>query len=185
MYSINMSSIHMSSINVSSVTLRHLPLVAAGLLILASSALAADLPRFKGPPAFVAPPLPSVWTGCYGGVNIGYGWQKNHAYDPAFTTDTGSDTGGGVLGGGQLGCDYQLGAFVVGVQGRFDGSGVSGRHRYLAGTPGDVLATNTNWYAAETARIGYAVLPRALAYIKGGVAEARINYTDIDTTIPY
>ena len=79
----------------------------------------------------------------------------------------------------------RLGAIVFGVQGRFDGSGVSGNHQYLAGTPVDILGTNTNWYAAQTARIGYAVLPQALAYVKGGVAEARINYTDIDTTIPY
>ena len=155
---------------------------------LADPVLAADLPSTKGPPAFVPPPPAVTWTGCSAGVNIGYGWQRNHAYDPNVPGDTGADTGNGVVGGGQLGCDYQSGAFVFGVQGRFDGTSVSGRHidpPPVGSSPSDTLATTTQWVATQTGRIGYTILPQALAYVKGGVAEARIHYTDIDTTIPY
>ncbi|MGA9600989.1 MAG: porin family protein, partial [Methylocystis sp.] len=42
------------------------------------SALAADLPSRKAPPVYVPPPPPLIWTGFYGGLNIGGGWNSNN-----------------------------------------------------------------------------------------------------------
>ena len=42
------------------------------------SALAADLPSRKAPPVYVPPPPPLIWTGFYGGLNIGGGWNANN-----------------------------------------------------------------------------------------------------------
>lgn len=144
--------------------------------------VASDLPTTKGPLS-VMPPAPLwSWSGCYVGANVGDGWQKNHSFDPNIPFDAGMDTGSGVVGGGQLGCDYEIGTLVVGAEGRFDGSGVTGSHPYT-GAPLETLGFTTDWFATQTARIGYAVLPQALLYGKGGVAEARLSYSDVVPTL--
>src|SRR5579871_5718946 len=61
-----------------------------------------------------APPPPS-WTGCFIGANIGGGWSNN---DVASSTVSPlffpggvaivSANGSGIVGGGQIGCDYQF-----------------------------------------------------------------------------
>jgi outer membrane immunogenic protein len=161
---------------------------ATAVLSITGPALAADLPSRGAPPLYVPPPPVLTWTGCHVGGNFGYGWQKNHAYDPNVSADAGTDTGSGLVGGGQLGCDYQVGSFVLGVQGMFDGAEVRGSHidPPPSGTsPSDVLGFNTRWLATETGRIGYAVLPQALVYFKGGAAEARLGYSEVDPTIPF
>lgn len=127
----------------------------------------------------------SNWTGCYIGGNVGYGWQYNKPYDPAYPTyDLGSNTGTGVVGGGQVGCDYQLsGDWVVGIQGMFDGAGVNGSYIVpfaYAGDNTETMTFKTDWFATLTGRIGYAVLPQALLYFKGGAAWAHTNYSDTD-----
>lgn len=145
----------------------------------------ADLQTTGGPLAFMPSPPPHwSWTGCHVGANLGYGWQRNHAYDPGIPFDAGTDTGSGIVGGGQLGCDYQAGTLVVGVQGDLDGSAVTGNHLYPF-IPTKTLGFGTDWFATQTVRIGYSALPNALLYVKGGVAEARLSYTDADPTVPY
>jgi len=146
------------------------------------AATAADMPL----KASLAAPPPS-WTGCYIGMNVGYGWQYNRPFDPTSPTlSVGSDISSGVVGGGQLGCDYQLSSrWVVGVQGMFDGASVTGSHGVpvaYAGDTGETMSFQTNWLATVTGRIGYAVQPQTLLYVKGGAAWARIDYTDIDLT---
>ena len=69
---------------------------AIALALSAGSALAADLPSRKEAPVYVPPPPPPpMWTGLYGGLNIGGGWDAN----------------GGQSGGfGLLRSEYQIGA---------------------------------------------------------------------------
>jgi hypothetical protein len=141
---------------------------------LAGPARAADLPA--APPPMKAAYIPAPvfnWTGCYVGGNVGFGWQQDRVYDPLFFSGAGSDTATGVVGGGQIGCDWQTGPWVFGFQGVFDGTGLSSSHlNPLAPTSTDVLGTNTRWFATQTARIGMTVTPQALFYVKGGAAEA-------------
>ncbi len=159
---------------------------AATFLALAGPALAADLPSTKGPPPFVPPPPALTWTGCYAGVNIGYGWQRNHSYDPNVSCDAGADTGNGVVGGGQLGCDYQLGAFVFGVQGRFDGAGVSGNHLYLRRHAGRHIRSDHAVVRNANGTYRLHHLPQALALCERRHSRgAHRHYTDVDMTIPY
>lgn len=112
---------------------RHLPLLLAttSLFALAAEAGAADLRR---PMPTKAPPPAAVsyatWTGCYIGANVGYGWAR-YKYSP--TTDVApsldeapDQDANGVVGGGQVGCDYQFDPFVIGIQGMFDGTGIDG-----------------------------------------------------------
>ncbi len=92
-------------------------MVGAGLV----PALAADLstPLYKAPPA--APPLFS-WTGCYVGVEGGGAWgQSQHV---AAAAPKPASVGlpitlkfnlAGALAGGTVGCNYQVGNVVLGV----------------------------------------------------------------------
>src|SRR5947209_581470 len=85
---------------------------------LALPAFAADMPVKA--PLKAPPPVVLSWTGCYLGGNFGGGWADKHYTDPlalppAF--DLGSHTAEGMVGGGQVGCDYQTGPWVFGAQG--------------------------------------------------------------------
>jgi outer membrane immunogenic protein len=99
----------------------------------AAVASAADM-RVKAPAYKAPPPIAGYnWTGCYIGGNVGYGWQRTTSTDvepnapPPF--DAGTGTGTGIVGGGQVGCDYQFASsWVFGIQGMFDGAGVDGSH---------------------------------------------------------
>lgn len=143
---------------------------------LAVPAAAADLsirPAYDMPARAV-----HSWTGCYGGVNIGGGASPKTIRDTNGTFSTfvpvggnlGSHTARGVVGGGQLGCDYELGPLVVGLQGIFDASGMKGNNFLPFGTLQH--STFIQWIATATARVGLAVLPTTLLYVKGGGAWA-------------
>jgi outer membrane immunogenic protein len=140
-------------------------------------------PVYKAPAAAVY-----NWTGCYVGGNIGYGWQKSTSTDvdptgvPPF--DAGTNTGTGIVGGGQIGCDFQVAPnWVLGIQGMFDGADVKGSHIVpfsYAGTNTNTRETRTDFFATLTARIGYIVSPQAMLYFKGGAAWVKSRYSDTD-----
>src|SRR5216683_213363 len=94
---------------------RHLLLAATALSVLAgSSAYAADMPT-KAYPSYISPAPIMTWTGFYAGVNAGYGWANVGVAGA-------SNNLSGFIGGGQLGYNWQIGAFVIGVEGDFQGS---------------------------------------------------------------
>ena len=100
-------------------------LIALGLTALATSAIAADLPR-KAP---AVPPMQAVqavdWTGFYIGVHSGYSWGRwdgDLTFDPGtgpvqvFDPSSRQIDANGWLAGGQIGFNYQLGSFVFGSE---------------------------------------------------------------------
>lgn len=118
--------------------------------LLGASAYAADLPQkpvYRQ--AVVMAPVYN-WTGCYVGANIGVAWGFAEA-NGSFGTDT------GFAGGGQIGCDYQIGQWVIGARNMFDGTTISG---------------GATWFDTLTARGGYLVQPNVLLYAQGGAAWA-------------
>lgn len=161
--------------------------VAVFSMLGATSAAAADLPGkapiYKAPPATVA-----TWTGCYFGGNVGYGWSPTKWRDPVFGTfvpgELASHTADGVVGGGQIGCDYQTGQWVFGIQGMFDASAMKGQSlNTLSLSEGNNVtdATKVPWIATLTGRIGYTLQPITLIYVKGGFAWARAEYNECCT----
>jgi outer membrane immunogenic protein len=81
-----------------------------------------------------------------------------------------------VAAGGQAGCDYQTGALVVGAEGMFDWTNADGDNVTPAGTVR--AATDQNWFATATARIGYS-FDRSLIYVKGGGAWVNESWTQL------
>ena len=154
--------------------------VVAVVLIICGPALAADMPA-KAPVYKAAPPASFAWTGCYVGGNVGGGWARTsyRIDDPATApfdgTSLGSNTGSGIVGGGQIGCDYQVASWVFGVQGLFDGADIKGSHHDpLNSFPVD-WTSKISWLTTATGRVGYTVVPQALLYAKGGAAWVKVH----------
>ena len=71
-----------------------------------------------------------------------------------------------VIGGVQLGCDYQINRFVVGIQAMARLNAFSS----IPQMPQLTASTAANNLYTATARAGYLVTPTTLAYVKGGAA---------------
>jgi outer membrane immunogenic protein len=147
-------------------------------------ATAADLGwRAPSPaPVYVPPaPIPYIWTGCYVGGNIGGVWANTQVSNVA-TGETASASKSGVTGGGQIGCDYQAGAWVVGLRDMADATSLS-NSTTLSTIPFTGTAnSHTNWFDTLTARGGYLVAPNVLLYVQGGAAWTNANVTFLNTS---
>ena len=153
----------------------------------ASIASAADMP-VKARPM----PVAAVynWTGCYIGGHAGVGWAKRDWSNTANTTAFGdlgpgqgfSQTDSGFVGGGQLGCNYQVNQWVFGIEGTFAGTSIKGdlANRTFGLALDDVFSSKINSIATVTGRIGLA-FNNWLPYIKGGYAGANVDFSVSDT----
>jgi outer membrane immunogenic protein len=168
-------------------------LLASSALVFAGSAFAADMRMpVKAPPPVAAP---FSWNGCYAGAQVGYGWGQKEFSDPqlgapdpifgfpAFTiapvgTVLKDDTNGW-LAGGQIGCNYQVGNWVFGVEGDYAWANIDGAiiDPFFANKNGDpqLLSAETRGLGSVTGRVGYA-FDRFLVYGKGGAAWANDRY---------
>lgn len=151
---------------------------AAALLTTAFTAQAADLP-VKAP--MVAPVPVFTWTGVYFGFHLGGGhfhksWQN--PFGPAVFGDT--IDGGGWLGGGQVGFNYQTGAWVLGLEADASAAQLTGSNTCLVGANVFIGGVNcearVGALATLTGRLGYAV-DRTLFYVKGGGAWASDRFS--------
>jgi outer membrane immunogenic protein len=163
--------------------------IAAIAMALAVPALAADMaPRYSKAPA-PAPIMVYNWTGCYIGGNVGGGWARIRETSTSvagvpLVSDFGRSEGTGVIGGAQIGCDYQFaGNWVVGVQGMFDFADIRSSH-VLPAFPTFFTENRTKDVFTATGRVGYLFAPQVLAYVKGGGAWARIDTTHFATVPP-
>src|SRR5262249_30479031 len=140
------------------------------------------------------PPPPAFsWTGFYIGLHVGYGWgDGDTTFQPlpsaasfinlAPTTLTPKPSG--VLGGAQLGYNYQMGPVVFGFETDFSGTGMHERVTTSPiiqndGTafPGAGFLTarqEINWFGTVRGRIGFTPFQRLLIYGTGGFAYGSI-----------
>ena len=179
------------------------------LAALAVPAMAADMgirPRAVAyVPAF-------SWTGCHVGGLAGYEWGRSNGYTttgassllfpvtspPTFIPLAGGQQVAsgfgldGFNGGGYAGCDYQFGAWVVGVEGDWSVDNKSGQSRLVPTLVSAVgvltLPPGANfwaeaqerWYATARARFGYAV-DRWLFFVSGGGAWTKVDHSQFFT----
>ena len=149
-------------------------LLASAALFVASSASAADLrPYTKAPPPMAPPPF--SWTGFYVGLNAGGKWASvDQTLTSGATVITATDNNASSwIAGGQVGYNWQMGQWVLGIEGDIDAQDFS-RSAVLA-TPigpfiaGDAFSVESKWQASLRGRVGYAI-DRVLLYATGGVA---------------
>ncbi len=160
------------------------------VMFVSGSAMAADLSRPPPGPAPVyskAPMAPLFsWSGCYIGVEGGGIWGSAHntSFDPLLLGDiTGSYNLSGWLIGGTLGCNYQVGQFVFGLEG--DDSWTNKNGSIFAIPPfltSSLIQTKESWIATGRGRIGYAFADRWLLYVTGGGAATSATLTITDAT---
>ena len=141
--------------------------VAALGLVAAGAASAADLPSRKGPIAAPVYVPAFSWTGFYVGANAGYGWGNVNANGFANVGDL-----DGFVGGGQIGYNYQMGQFVVGLEADLQGADLS------SGNNLGLIRVKTDYFGTVRARVGVA-FDRFMPYITGGWA-----YGNVKTSIP-
>lgn len=123
-------------------------------------------------PAYVNAPY--NWTGFYVGANLGGGSGKK---DWNFLPATTSHNVNGVIGGAQLGYNYQIASLVLGVEGEYSAAGIKGSS--ACPNPVFTCTSKINGVASLTGRVGYAFPAAILVYAKGGAAWARENFTAI------
>jgi outer membrane immunogenic protein len=139
-----------------------------------SAASAADLPMRSAPPAPIIAAAPIfTWTGFYVGVNAGYGWSDDD-FDAVDFADDEDD--GGFIGGAQVGYNYQIGSFVVGLEGdiQYADFGRDGAFTFTDPDTGEVFTDefeSSDWFGTVRARAGVA-FGQALIYATGGFAFA-------------
>jgi outer membrane immunogenic protein len=151
-----------------------------------SAAFAAD----RGVPAYTPPPPPApvyTWNGCYVGASAGTLSGNSQHFDGAGVPITNSFDLSGFIGGGQLGCNWQWGAWVFGIEG--DGSAVnkSGQGIELARTTW-ISETQERWFVTARGRLGLTNFwwfgDRTLVYVTGGGAWAKIDASEWNTVNP-
>jgi outer membrane immunogenic protein len=160
-----------------------------GALALAAMAVApacaADLP--VAPPANPPVPMPAAiynWTGLYFGGNIGGGLLSDSITQAAAAPPTSLVTSQtahpvGLIGGGQIGFNYQIDRWVVGAEAAWDASDITGYGIGQAtggGADQERNTSNPQWLTAVTGRLGYAA-DDWLFYAKGGGAWMHVQYT--------
>lgn len=153
----------------------------ASSALLASGALAADLPSVR-PAAAPAPVFVAAgWTGFYIGGHIG--WGRHDGNLTAFTPWNGFAgfpvsglSNNSVIGGVQAGYNYQMGSIVAGVEADFSAGSLGGSSNN--GGPGTWWSSRANWVGTIGPRLGVA-FGDALLYAKGGLAIADLEYSHV------
>ncbi|MDQ8728845.1 outer membrane beta-barrel protein [Bradyrhizobium sp. LHD-71] len=146
--------------------------VALVALAIATPAAAADLgARYpvKAPP--MVEPVWN-WTGFYVGINGGYGWG-----DSKWGVLGSHDVDGGTVGG-QIGYNWQIGPWVLGLE-------AQGNWADLSGSNANTLFGVTNHSKVDafglfTGKVGYA-WNQFMLYAKGGAAVQSVEYSVSNT----
>lgn len=138
-----------------------------------AAASAADMP-VKGP-VYKAPPIVLYnWTGCYIGGNVGGIWGRSNINIPGYPSNF-NITNSSAIGGGQLGCNYQMQQFVFGIEGNWDGMSLSG-DALSGGAAAERYSVKWTWEASVRGRIGWAPAGTPwLIYFTGGPSWAHLN----------
>jgi outer membrane immunogenic protein len=124
----------------------------AGLAV-ALAVLAGAFPAAAdGPPPGYGPAYPSIWQGLYGGVHLGWG-------------DAGSADG--VVGGAQVGYNWQKGQIVYGLEADFSFTDIS--------VENPVFEASIDWLATARGRVGFLFTPRVLGYATAGFGIGRAS----------
>lgn len=135
-------------------------------MIAGGAAYAADLPAET---PFYSPAPASSWTGFYLGVHGGGGWGSQNPNTPATFNIQGPYVGA------QVGYNWQINQFVLGVEADASWSGVSGVRVVSAGTTTERI----NSFSTLRGRVGWVMGDGSwLPYVTGGWAFANATRTN-------
>ncbi len=152
----------------------------------AGPAAAADMPaRVKAPPLQLY-----GWSGCYMGLNAGYGWGRNSFTDAIENAASGAVfrftdfdlTSNGWFGGSQIGCNVQWAEAVFGIETDFQAGNVKGNalfpnaiFNFPSATFNTAVTSELRSFGTVRGRIGYSFAPWMMLYATGGFAYGEIQ----------
>lgn len=162
---------------------------AAALAVALANAAVASERSHKAPKHDGPPPTPvQTWAGCYVGGNVGGGFGPRtgdrgtiNVFNPVVAAGVGIPTSYGVadhgaIGGGQIGCNYQNGAMVYGMEADIQGSGLRGSGTVTT-VPGGIFDSTTgtaqqrlDWFGTVRGRFGFTPFANLLLYGTAGLA---------------
>ena len=155
-------------------------LSSTAMMLLAGSAMAADLTR-------IAPPPPVfTWTGFYVGANAGWVGLDSKATDVdglyVAKGDTATvDPDGGIFGV-QAGYNQQFGSLVAGIEADIDTADAQATNLVWAGEAR--FSANLDSLATARVRLGFLPTENLLLYVTGGYAGGQIKNAIYDIPFP-
>jgi outer membrane immunogenic protein len=142
-----------------------------------------------GPDSFDAGPQ---WSGFYAGGQLGGAWNNTdwryanrnwfNTIGAAKVIDTFDMDSSGVIGGGQLGYNFQAGSWVLGAEWSLAAADLD-TSRSSPAFPTDRYTASYNALTTVAGRLGYAA-GSWLAYAKAGYAGADVDLTLFDSPTP-
>lgn len=159
-------------------------------LVLASTALVTfglGMPAaFAAEMALPAPapaPVYANWSGCYVGGVAGTSSGRsnrvaviNTAPNSAGLPITGDFNLSGFIGGFDLGCNWQMGGWVFGVEGDWVATNKSGQaYGMLPFAPGRIHQTQERWVSTVRGKLGWTWWDKTLVYVTGGGAWTKVD----------
>ena len=150
---------------------------AIGLLAVQPSH-AADAPAVvRKAPTAISESYP--WLGPYIGLSAGYVWGKTRALCVDCFGDVEPTKPKGVIGGAQVGYNWQTGSWVWGFEADFSGINAQDTRQFPGIDPGkstDRLTSRYDWLGTVRARAGFAS-GSTLWYVTGGFAAAQVKHS--------
>lgn len=170
-------------------SLRRLFLAGTSLMALTGSALAADLPLVKAPPAAIA-----SWAGFYLGAHGGYGWKRDDFsqseadffFAPARINGIRSQ---GAVYGAHAGYNWQFGRVVTGLEIDFSATDIKGSNGVSetvvapVASSSDTLGENVKYLGSARARLGWLPTDKVLLYGTAGPAWERLDQTEVASQV--
>jgi|SRR5882672_1706430 len=134
-------------------------------LCVVTSAVAADMPVKATPMYQNTGTMASNWTGLYMGINVGYG-SNDTSFDATGFTGDNSTSASSILGGAQIGYNYQFAPhLVVGLETDYNRTGIKSTNAF--GNTG--LDVSQPWFGTTRLKAGVPT-GNLLIYGTGGVA---------------
>jgi len=132
--------------------------------------------------------LAAEWTGFYIGANVGgtfgdvdiTGVSEATTYVNIAPGQVFSLEPDGILGGAQLGYNFEMSGWLFGLE--VEGHGMDFDDALGVGGSSDVLSVESEWGATATARLGFILSANSLLYVKGGYAAGNIKTSYLDTS---
>ncbi|MGA2892927.1 MAG: outer membrane beta-barrel protein [Xanthobacteraceae bacterium] len=153
--------------------------------LVAAPARAADLP-VPATPGYYPPvysPALYDWTGIYFGGHVGADLladnvtQSGPSAGPTNLDGPTAVSQVDVVGGGQIGANYELSHWIAGAEATWSATNLSASGKVLTSVPNTTRSTSApTWFYTAAGRVGYAGNDLML-YVKGGGAWMRVGYT--------
>jgi outer membrane immunogenic protein len=178
--------------------------IAAVTSLLATGARAADLPArtYTKAPVYFEPVY--NWTGLYVGGNLGYSWGKSsdtstltNGAGTVLLTSASSSNLDGIVGGGQIGYNWQMQSWLWGLEADFQGTREKGTRDFacafatcfgfsaVALPPTQLALTQKlDWFGTVRGRVGVLATPMVLLYATGGLAYGEVNSSETIAALP-